>query len=251
VNLNWKSTRLDGHDFEYKICIIQKFTRRRVYVRENHFEKFPKIVELTLAYVLEIIRDIVNVPDSFEEYCDTRIGADEDNPVDRSDYEDYRKRADRLSKVVTKNEIMSIPVMRVLPEPEIIDNKELLEQIKKHTARRAQKKHGATVVNVNDPYEYNRLQEYHNNLQYNEKLMKQYGYDEITGEFNRTLFPVPKSDRELEGIKKDIDKFFRSFKEYNDFIRYLAQKYDTNIGEEELSANGVIILHEPKDKTND
>ena len=37
--------------------------------------------------------------------------------------------------------------------------------------------------------------------------MKQYGYDEITEEFNYKLFPVPKSDKELEGIRKDIDDF--------------------------------------------
>lgn len=71
--------------------------------------------------------------------------------------------------------------------------------------------------------------------------MKQYGYDEITEDFNYRLFPVPKSDKELEGARKDIDKFFKVQAEYNEFIKYLVHKYHVNIGEEELRDKGVII----------
>jgi hypothetical protein len=239
-----------GHDFEYKIWIIQNFSKKRVYILENHFETFPKIVDLTLADVMEILRDILNVPDSFEEYCDTVVGADEDNPVDRSDYEDYRKSADRLSKVLTKKEITSIPVLKVLPEPVFINkqdekNKDLIHEVREHTLRRAQKR-GAAIIHVDNVQDYNRLQDYLKSIRYREKLMKQYGYDEMTEEFNYKLFPVPKEDRELAGIRKDIDDFFKLLGEYNDYLRYLAQKYAPNIGKEELCNKGVVILHEPE-----
>ena len=81
-----------GRHFEYKIWIIHKFSRKRVYILDNQDE-------LTLADVIEIIRNIVDVPDSFEEYCDTVVGADEDDEIDRYDYEDYRKRADIIFDV--------------------------------------------------------------------------------------------------------------------------------------------------------
>jgi len=245
-----------GNDLEYKIWIIQKFNKKRVYIIQNHFHKFPEAVklELNLADVIEIIGSIVDVPDSFEEYCDTVVGADEDNPIDRSDYQDYRKRADRLSRVVTKKEITSIPVFRIFPEAKFIDekdeeNKDLIDEIKKHNLSRAQK-HGIAIIRVDNLYDYNRLEDYGNSLRYYEKLMKQYGYDVITEEFNHKLFPVPKQDRELVGIKKGIDDFFKLLGEYNDYIQYLVQKYDGNIGEEELRTRGVIILHEPKLSNN-
>lgn len=228
-----------GSDFEYKIRIIHKFSKRRVYILENHFQKFPEKVELTLADVIEIIRDIIDVPDSFEEYCDTVIGADEDNEIDRIDYEDYREGADRLTRVVTKKEITSIPVLRELPEAGFITEQDVIEKIKEHNLRRAQK-NGIPIIRV-DVEDHDKLVDYFDALGYHKKLMKQYGYDEITEDFNYRLFPVPKSDKELEGARKDIDKFFKVQAEYNDFIKYLVRKYHVNIGEEELRDKGVII----------
>jgi hypothetical protein len=245
-----------GNDVEYKIWIIQKFNKERVYIIQNHFQKFPKALEgePSLADVIEMVREIIDVPESFEEYCDIVVGANEDDPIDRIDYQDYRKRADRLSKGVTKREITSIPVLRILPEGEFIDekdeeNKDLIDEIKKHNLRRVQS-HRINIVRVSNLYDNNRLEDYVNSLQHYKKLMKQYGYDEITEEFNYKLFPVPKEDRELTGIKKDIDDFFKLLDEYNDYIRYLVQKYDGNIGEEELRTRGIIILHEPKLSNN-
>ena len=60
------------------------------------------------------------------------------------------------------------------------------------------------------------------------------------------LFPVPKSDRELESIRKDIDVFSEALRKYNDYIRYLAQKYDVNIREKGSYTSGIIILNEPE-----
>ena len=229
-----------GRHVEYKIWIINKFSRKRVYILDNQDE-------LTLADVIEIIRNIVDVPDSFEEYCDTVVGADEDDKIDRYDYEDYRKRADRLTRVVTRKDITSIPELRTLPEPKVLDendeeDRDLINAISKHSLRRAQKS-GAAIIHVDNVQDHDTIQYYHDVLENHKKLMKQYGYDEITEEFNRKLFPVPKSDKELEGIRKDIDDFFKLLDKYNEFIRYLVQKYHVNIGEEELHTKGVIILH--------
>lgn len=240
-----------GNQTEYKIWIVQKFNKKRVYIIQDHFHDLSKDAEseLNLADVIEIIREIVDIPDSFGEYCDTVVGADEDNPIDRWDYEDYRKRADRITKVVTKDEISSIPDLRIFPEAEFIyekdkENRDLVDEIKKHKLRRAQKR-GVVIIRVGNLYDNNRLQDYVDSLRHYKKLMKQYGYDEITKEFNYKLFPVPKLDRELTGIRKDINDFFKLLDEYNDYIRYLVQKYDGNIGEEELRTRGIIILHEP------
>lgn len=117
LDIRLSNCYLVGRDFEYKIWIIQKFSKKRVYILEDYAEKCHKIVEPTLADVIERIRDILDVPDSFEEYCDTVIGADKDNLLDMRDYKEYRKRADRLSKVLTKKEITSIPVLKITPEP--------------------------------------------------------------------------------------------------------------------------------------
>ena len=235
-----------GRYFEYKIWIIHKFSRKRVYILDNQDD-------LTLADVIEIIRNIVDVPDSFEEYCDTVVGADEDDEIDRYDYEDYRKRADRLTRVVTREDINSIPELRTLPEPKVLDendeeDRDLMVAISKHNLHRAQKS-GVAIIHVDNVQDHGTLQYYHDVLKNHKKLMKQYGYDEITEKFNYKLFPVPKSDKELEGIRKDIDDFFKLLDKYNEFIRYLVQKYHVNIGEEELHTKGVIILHKPEFKS--
>jgi hypothetical protein len=229
-----------GNEFEYKIWITNKFSRKRAYILD-------KQDELTLADVIEIIRNIVDVPNSFEEYCDTVVGADEDNEIDRYDYEDYSKRADRLRRVVTKKDIISIPLMEDSAEDESIDEeadeyRDFIQKVREHNLSRAQKR-GDIIIHVK-LQDYNRLQDYHEKLQYHGKLMKQYGYDEMTEEFNHKLFPIPKSDKELIGIRKDIEDFYKSLQEYNDYLWYLAQKYHANIKEQELSTKGVIILHD-------
>jgi hypothetical protein len=78
---------------------------------------------------------------------------------------------------------------------------------------RAQK-NGIPIIRV-DVEDHDTLVDYLDALGYHKKLMKQYGYDEITEDFNYRLFPVPKSDKELEGARKEIDKFFKLLAEYD------------------------------------
>ena len=104
--------------------------------------------------MIEIIRNIVDVPDSFEEYCHTVVGADEDDEIDIYDYEDYRKRTDRLTRVVTREDITSIPELRTLPEPKVLDendeeDRDQIDAISKHSLRRAQKR-GAAIIHVDN-----------------------------------------------------------------------------------------------------
>jgi hypothetical protein len=231
-----------GTDIEYKIWIINKFTKKRVYILED-FGKgcYKKDIRVTLSDVIERIKCALDVPDSFEDYCDAVVGADEDNPLDLHDYNLYRREADRLSRVATKKEITSIPHIGIMNEPEftdLVEERDISNKVSAHIMRRKQR-HGEIIIRV-DNAEYNKVQDYENSLRHHETLMKQYGYDDSIDDFNYKLFPVPKTDKQLEGIRKDINGYIKLQKEYDEYVICLAKKY-SNIEESELLTKGAVI----------
>jgi hypothetical protein len=58
---------------------------------------------------------------------------------------------------------------------------------------------------LKDKTEYYRFYDLYNDAQYNNKLLKHYGYNKSAGKFNLNRFPVTKTDSQIEGIEHDID----------------------------------------------
>jgi hypothetical protein len=91
---------------------------------------------------------------------------------------------------------------------------------------------GRTEV-VIDVYDYNRLRDLQDVVQYHDKLLSQYGYNPKTDQWDTKLFPVTQTDRQMEGLESDIIKSREAIEEYNAFLEYLKRKYDINTDKEE------------------
>lgn len=124
---------------EYKIWITNKQTKRRIYLIESRRVKNP--YEITLVDILERIRHAFVIPDSFEEYCDMVIGADESKPGVRFDFQACKRRTDWVSKVITRAESTSIPsdmfeIKYRNPDMYEEERQELREKLYMHISRR-------------------------------------------------------------------------------------------------------------------
>jgi hypothetical protein len=83
-----------------------------------------------------------------------------------------------------------------------------------------------TVWVLKDKTEYDRLVDLCDDAQYNSKLLSQYGFNKRTGEFDSKLFPVIKTDAQMEGVKSDIDRAVKSVDDLKRYKEYLSRKYD-------------------------
>jgi hypothetical protein len=102
---------IKGEEFYYKIWIWQNGTKKKVRIKEYYplkllkEERF-KTIPLSLKDILSMIRLKADVPDDFEEYCETwsRYPSDE---ICRIDYLMDLRQGKRFKKFITKEEIRS------------------------------------------------------------------------------------------------------------------------------------------------
>ena len=202
-----------------------------------------------------MIRLNADVPDDFEEYCAIwfRDATDEKN---RIDYVIDLWRARRFKKFITKEEIRSIPF---LPRDDIekcgcikeeedddeetkvsldLNNKYVLTQIL-----------GYSIIFLNDKKEYDKLADIQDTLEYYAKIVKNYGYDPSTGEYNEKMLPEPKEDKQKKNIDKDFKAYFKTLDEYTDFLKELIKKY--NIKPPPSEGNLVHLAFNLNTNTND
>jgi hypothetical protein len=85
---------------------------------------------------------------------------------------------------------------------------------------------GYSIIFLNDKKEYDKLADIQNTLEYYAKIVKNYGYDPHTGDFNKKMLPEPKEEKQKKNIAKDFKAYFKTLDEYADFLRELIKKYD-------------------------
>ena len=180
-----------------------------------------------------MIRLNADVPDDFEEYCAIwfKDATDEKN---RIDYVIDLWRARRFKKFITKEEIRSIPFLPSENEKSgyrkeeeegyddgerkvslDLNNKYILTQIL-----------GYSIIFLNDKKEYDKLADIQDTLEYYIKIVKNYGYDPKTGEYNEKMLPEPKEEKQKKNIAKDFKAYFNQLYEYAECIKELIKKYD-------------------------
>jgi hypothetical protein len=137
---------------------------------------------------------------SFEEYCKIyKLSTDDSSSKSR--YRQKVKNAETLSEMFSELELGSLPTTSTF-------NDDLDE-----------------LVELDDIYEYNRLCELSNTVKYYDKLLSQYGYDARKEIWDTRNFPITQTDKQMDGIRADIQSANKSIDEYNDFLEYLAEKY--------------------------
>ena len=226
---------IKGLEFYYKIWIHKRGTKKKAHIKEYYPLKLIdddrfKTIPLTLRDVLDMIRLNADVPDDFEEYCAItfRDASDEKN---RIYYVEDLWRAERFKKFISKEEIRSIPFLPSDNEKDEDIKDEYEEDEKKKISfdlnnKFILKTFGYDIVFLNDKKEYYELADLQSTLEYYEKIMKNYGYDPHTGEYNEKMLPEPKEDKQKKNIAKDFKAYFKTLDEYADFLKELIKKYD-------------------------
>jgi hypothetical protein len=87
------------------------------------------------------------------------------------------------------------------------------------------------MIELDNIFEYDKLNELLDTVQYYDKLLSQYGYDVKKGEWNTRDFPITQNDKQMEGIKSDVQEFRIAADEYNKYLEYLAEKYDIDFND--------------------
>ncbi|HEY6589255.1 MAG TPA: hypothetical protein VIY98_13260, partial [Nitrososphaeraceae archaeon] len=179
---------------------------------------------LSLSEILEMVRMNADVPDDFEEYCESWF-RDPSDRICRIDYLADLRRAKRLKKFFSKEEIKSIPFLPNDDRNENVKDKNI-DSIIDFNNKSDLKLLGYSVIYLNDKKEYDKLAELMNSLEYHTKIVKSYGYNSYTGDVDEKKFPVTKEDKQMKGIKKNFDNYFQALEEYNEYLKELVKKYD-------------------------
>jgi hypothetical protein len=167
---------------------------------------------------------------SFEEYCKIH-DLNKDDPSCKSQYSQAVKSAETLSEMFSDHELASLPTSSTLGD-----------------------KLQRRILILDDKYEYNKLLELFGTVEYYDKLLSQYGYDVQTQEWNLKDFPITQNDKQMDGIKSDIQLADKAAEEYEDYLEYLAEKSHMDINEIKycvLGPNSARIKIEIEDITND
>jgi hypothetical protein len=97
---------------------------------------------------------------------------------------------------------------------------------------------------LDDIVKYNRIKELGDLVKYHSKLMSYYGFDVNTGKWDTSLFPVTKSDAQLEGIQSDIGKYNNAVRDYNKYAEHLAKEFSIDIYDE-MNKSNAVVFHPP------
>jgi len=225
---------IKGDEFFYKIWILKRGTKKRAHIKQYYSldslqeKKFNEPIHpISLEQILWMIRINADVPDDFEEYCEIHL-TDPSDPICRSDYEDNLRRAARFKKFMTQDEIRAFPFSiegDENDEDEEYDNnqqKEGVDFIHEYNLELP----GYSTIFLNDIKEYDKLSELQNTLDYYEKIVRSYGFDIYTCEFNHKVFPITKEDEQIKTISNNIDNYFEVLREYDEYLKVLIKKYN-------------------------
>lgn len=121
---------------------------------------------------------------------------------------------------------------------------------KKHSHSKVKSKRNVdrVVLLLGDKREFDTIVDLRNTALNYGKLMSLYGFDMKSGEWNTKLFPVTKSDKEIEGINSDRLRFNDTVNQYNKYVEYLSRKYHLNVFDK--LRKGFIVSFSPPCSTH-
>jgi len=253
LDIRLKLLKSDQENY-YKIWVIRKDVGKRAYYTDYHRDIKDTIPEQpSLQEVLNMLRLLIDVPKSFREYRMQRglSGLKEDHIRDLEFANRFKGVLDRLdvralphfSKNL-KNLTQSKNMYGNDDHKDVFLNKvERFEKKMLANKIRRYRKLGYTTIRIS-AVEYRYLVDLFDDIVHFEKLLKQYGFDE-KGNLNLTKCPMPRSDKEVEGIENDILNYDHNIENAMEYIEQLARNYC-----KDLSPNGVIFYPPRKGSHN-
>jgi hypothetical protein len=148
------------------------------------------------------------IPEDFKEYC-KESGNSTADPTSKLYYQKQVKTVSDLKKIFSEEDMACLPTSSSMSDE--------MEE---------------SLIYVEDITDYNRLTDLRDQVERYGKLLSRYGYDLNKGEQNTSLFPVTKTDSQLEGIKSDIEEHNRGAKTYNKFLKSVVKKYNNGVFDE-------------------
>jgi hypothetical protein len=79
--------------------------------------------------------------------------------------------------------------------------------------------------------EYDRLIKLHEMAIAYGKLLSQYGFNAVTGDWNEKLFPVTPTDAQMKEIRSDMDAYKKALSNVVEYSQYLGRKYSLEVGD--------------------
>ena len=224
---------IKGEEFYYKIWILKRGTKKKAHIKEYYplhilDKKDFLLSHLTLSKILDMIRLNADVPDDFEEYCELHL-KDPSNEFYRNEYSIDLWRAERFKRFITQEDIRSFPFGIDRYDNKQNNNKEKeIESIDLNDEFYL-KLLGYSFIFLKDKKEYDKLANLQSTVKYNVKIVKSYGYDPYTGDYDAKKLPITKDDKQMENITKDFQNYFKAVKEYYEYLKELIKKYDIKL----------------------
>ena len=63
-------------------------------------------------------------------------------------------------------------------------------------------------------------------MEYYTKIVRFYGYDPYTGDYDAKKFPITREDKQMDSIAKDFKNYFKTCSEYGDYLKELIKIYE-------------------------
>ncbi len=121
----------------------------------------------------------------------------------------------------------------------------LTDGIRNDHPKQPEKFRRSIIIILESKSEYNRLTELMDSVMYQAKLMSYYGLDTKNGKWDLTQYPVTKTDKQIEGISSDIQKYNNTVHRYNDYAMHLAIDYGIDINME-IKKGCKVIFRSPE-----
>lgn len=177
--------------------------------------------QIDLSDIFLAVRIILlDIDLSYEEYC-KRNGIDSDKSASKMEYRGRIKTVKSLNRMFNEKELSCLP-----------------------TSSSASDEFDKEIVELESEFEYSKLHDFLDTVQYYGKLLSQYGYDSNRNEWNVKKFPITQHDKQMDGIKSDIEKSRNAVQEYYEYLEYLAEIYDVNFDE----IDDYVLIYTSPDK---
>ncbi len=97
------------------------------------------------------------------------------------------------------------------------------------------------IITLENKFEYDQIKELLDSIMYQKKLMNCYGLDTVNCNWDLKKFPVTRTDTQMNGIQRDIQKYNETVCQYNDYSKRLGLEYGIDIVNEMKKGCNIIF----------
>jgi hypothetical protein len=120
-----------------------------------------------------------------------------------------------------------------------------LSETLKDSISESKKLRRSIVIILENKYEYDQIKELLDSIIYQKKLINYYGLDTLNCKWDLRKFPITKTDKQMEGMQSDIQKYNETVQQYNEYSIRLGFEYGIDISSE-LNKGCKVIFRPPQ-----